>query len=64
MQSRLMACWVAALSMLMISGMSAAESTIVLTYEDPCPGFAEMGRNETVKVGGVTVSLEPLFMGT
>ncbi len=48
----------------MCAGWTAAESTIVLTYEDPCPRFAEMGRNETVQVAGVTVSLEPLFMGT
>ncbi|RLE34847.1 MAG: hypothetical protein DRJ61_04390, partial [Acidobacteria bacterium] len=54
----------ASLALLLCAGSAAAESTIVLTYEDPCPRFAEMGRNETVKVAGVTVSLEPLFMGT
>ncbi|MEN8164322.1 MAG: PASTA domain-containing protein [Acidobacteriota bacterium] len=64
MRQHLLICWATALSILMIAGQSTAESTIVLTYDDPCPRFAEMGRNETVKVAGVTVSLEPLFMGT
>lgn len=50
--------------LLFTGGLAWAESTLVLTYEDPCPMFAAMGRDQMVGVAGLKVSLEPLYFGT